>query len=271
MSHSLEVAATVYEIALILGGLVLWWRVFASPAARANRRPSVLATWDAPISDFLLYLFLIMAGAVLAASFAGQWARHLKLSGDETAIFNTAAGQVGMLVGIGAFRFALRPASAGNTRAAFGAVLRAGMVTFLIAMPFLTVTGLVWQGILNVSGVPIVRQDLIGMFAKAESPWLLAVMIGLATITAPITEELVFRAGLFRYFRTRLPRLVALLLPAVLFAALHGYIAVFPSLVVLAVIFSLAYERTGHIGTTMVAHALFNLNTIVLIFCGVGV
>ena len=38
-------------------------------------------------------------------------------------------------------------------------------------------------------------------------------------------------------------------------------------LVVLAVAFSLAYERTGHIGTAIVAHALFNLNTVILIFC----
>ena len=36
-------------------------------------------------------------------------------------------------------------------------------------------------------------------------------------------------------------------------------------LIALAVVFSLAYERTGKIGTTMVAHALFNLNASVLV------
>jgi uncharacterized protein len=41
-------------------------------------------------------------------------------------------------------------------------------------------------------------------------------------------------------------------------------------LLALAVIFSLAYERTGHIGTPIVAHALFNLNTVALILSGVG-
>lgn len=39
----------------------------------------------------------------------------------------------------------------------------------------------------------------------------------------------------------------------------------------LAVIFSLAYERTGHIGTPIVAHALFNLNTVLLILSGIVV
>ena len=116
----------------------------------------------------------------------------------------------------------------------------------------------------------------VDMFLRADSRLLLVVLIGLATIVAPVTEELVFRAGLFRYFRTRLPRWLAFLLPAVLFAALHvdnwktleGF-ASFAPLVALAVFFSAAYERTGRIGTSIVAHALFNLNTVLLIFAGV--
>ena len=60
-----------------------------------------------------------------------------------------------------------------------------------------------------------------------------------------------------------------------IFAALHvdwttldGF-ASFAPLVTLAVVFSIAYERTGNIGTVMVAHALFNLHTVALIFLGV--
>ena len=90
-----------------------------------------------------------------------------------------------------------------------------------------------------------------------------------SVVVAPVTEELIFRRGLFRWLRTRLPRPAALLLPAVLFAALHANLASFPALVVLGVIFSLAYERTGRIGTSIVAHALFNLHTILLVLAGV--
>ena len=73
-----------------------------------------------------------------------------------------------------------------------------------------------------------------------------------------------------------MPRWAALLIPALLFASLHVNwvtlegLASFAPLAVLAIMFSLAYERTGHIGTPMVAHALFNLNTVILIFAGVG-
>jgi membrane protease YdiL (CAAX protease family) len=101
-------------------------------------------------------------------------------------------------------------------------------------------------------------------------------MIALAVVIAPLNEELVFRAGIFRYLRTRIPRWAALLLPALTFAALHvnwqnlqGLSSLAP-LVVLAIVLAIAYERTGNIGTSIVAHACFNLNTIVVILSGLN-
>jgi membrane protease YdiL (CAAX protease family) len=95
-------------------------------------------------------------------------------------------------------------------------------------------------------------------------------LLVVAIMLAPITEELIFRAGIFRYVRTRMPRWAALLLPAVLFASLHANLGSFVPLVALALVFSLAFERTGNIGTTIVAHALFNLNASVLVLAGMN-
>jgi len=54
-----------------------------------------------------------------------------------------------------------------------------------------------------------------------------------------------------------------------LFGAAHTSLSSFAPLVVLGLVFSFAFERTGRIGTTMVAHGLFNLNTIILILSGI--
>ena len=135
-------------------------------------------------------------------------------------------------------------------------------------MPIVAVVSIGWQFALDRCGLPAEPQDLIGIFAHTKSRALLVFLTVVATVIAPVTEELIFRAGVFRYARTRLPRWAALLAPACLFAALHQNLASFAPLVALGVIFSLAYERTGHIGTSMVAHSLFNLNTIVLILSG---
>jgi hypothetical protein len=146
----------------------------------------------------------------------------------------------------------------------------AGLVTFALALPIITATSLVWQWLLSVAGLPADPQDLIALFAGTKSPLLLTLMILIATVVAPVTEELVFRAGLFRYARTRMPRWLALTLPACLFASLHANLASFAPLAVLGIIFSLAYERTGRIAVPIIAHGLFNLNTIVLILSGIG-
>jgi membrane protease YdiL (CAAX protease family) len=125
--------------------------------------------------------------------------------------------------------------------------------------------------------LPIEGQDVVGLFVNAHSIAAKATLFVLAVCVAPVTEELVFRAGLFRYLRTRFPRRVSLLGPALIFGALHvdwkslDGLAAFAPLTVLGMILSLAYERTGRIGTAIVAHALFNLNTILLLLAGVNV
>lgn len=262
------------ELALAAAGLFVLWRFVLSPDARRNRTEPKLPEWPVPAAEFLLFLVLVLLGSfafAAAASFAGK---KMQLRGDAVTVFNGAAAQFGLLLGAAAFRIRV---DRWSPRAVLPdrRVITSGIATFLISLPILIGTAKVWEFILDRCGLPTDRQDLVGMFAHADSAGLLSIMITLAIVIAPLTEELVFRAGLFRYARTRLPRALALLLPALFFASLHvnwstlqGLSSLAP-LVALAVIFSLAYERTGHIATSMVAHALFNLNTVLLILSGV--
>lgn len=258
--------ANSLELGLVFAGLVVLWQMVLSPAARARRtsNPAALASWEAPLSDFFLFLWVIICGGILAQLLAMMLFKPLALSEDGKLIFANAALEFGMLGGIAFFRFGLRR---GETIRAFAPtqVWFSGFTTFLIAMPIVLATGLVWQFLLKLCGLPVEPQDMIGRLVNAESPALLVGMIVLAVVTAPITEELIFRAGFFRYARTRLPRWAALLVPACFFAALHQNLATFAPLVALGIVFSLAYERTGRIGTAMIAHGLFNAHTVALL------
>ena len=111
-------------------------------------------------------------------------------------------------------------------------------------------------------------QDLISLFDRSGDGLSLSIMIALAVLVAPLTEELLFRVGLFRWLRTRAPRSVALFVPAIAFAMVHGNLAVLVPLVVLAVVLALGYEHYGHPAVPILAHALFNLNTIALLLAG---
>jgi membrane protease YdiL (CAAX protease family) len=263
MPSQATILANAIELSLAFIGLFVLWRLVLSPAARTDRSIATAPVWEGPISDFLLFLWLLITGGILGQFVAAALFRPLGLSSDGQLIFGNAAFELGMLGGIALYRLGLRHESWGTFAPAKALV--SGLATFLIAVPLVDLTGLAWQYLMTLAGLPVERQDMIGRLVNAESHTLLFCMILLACVTAPIAEEMIFRAGIFRYARTRLPRWAALLVPACLFAALHQNLASFAQLAVLGVVFSLAYERTGRIGTAIVAHGLFNAHTALLV------
>ncbi|HVS54225.1 MAG TPA: type II CAAX endopeptidase family protein [Opitutaceae bacterium] len=266
--------AITFEACLVLAGIGATWRIALSSSAWMRRVPAALGAWSVSPTDFLFFLWLPLCGGILA-QFAAQSLGWLsRLPDEEKLVAVNAALQLGFLAGVGLFlaafprRFALAP---GGTAAPRVPLLASGFVTFLIALPVVFLAAFLWRLLLDALGLPLETQTAIELFTQTKSPGWRAGFGVIAVVLAPTTEELVFRAGFFRYLRTRLPRWAALLLPACVFAALHQSLASFAQLAVLGIVFSLAYERTGRIGTSIVAHALFNLNTIVLLLAGADV
>jgi membrane protease YdiL (CAAX protease family) len=266
--------AFVSEIILQVIGLILLWRYVLGKRGREQfRQPARLPAWTCEIDQFLLIALVIVAGGVLAAFFSGLIVNQFKLSSDTKTIINSAAFQLGLLIGPAVLPLKLHHHPLSPTIRP--SVALSGLTTFLIALPIVTIVNIAWQALLELCGLPAQQQDLLRMFNEAKQPAVIGVMIALAVLIAPITEELLFRATFFRYLRTRVPRAIALWFPGVIFAALHvswgtlDGLASFVPLIVLAVIFSIAFERTGEIGTAMLAHSLFNLHTVILLLAGV--
>jgi membrane protease YdiL (CAAX protease family) len=271
----LPALGVAFMVLVMVAGLVLLWRLVLSPAARAARPPAVLAPWPGGASDLLLFFFLAIAGAILLPFLAVAGLRHTSWGTETRLVLSFAAFQVGMLAGIAAFflfwardRIRLAPAAAAS--------LRSGLATVLIAFPLVQGVALAWQALLGACGLPVETPDNVQIFMDLHSPLLRVLYVLLAIVVAPLTEELLFRAGLFRYFRGRFPRWIALWLPALVFGAMHltraplASLSALAPLVVLGVILSLAYERTGRIGTAIVAHSLFNLITVCGVLLGVN-
>jgi membrane protease YdiL (CAAX protease family) len=255
----------VFELSLLLAGAVLLWRYVLSPAARRTVHTSRLAPWNTPLLHFFIFLWLILTGGIVVYACSTPLLRFFAVSDDVRAAVATAAVQLGWIGGFiahGRIFPAEKIASDSSHRPFF----LAGVATFLISLPVVEAVGLIWQGLLQLCGLPLEKQDLIRLFLDAKSPTMLVTMIALACIGAPIAEELIFRAGIFRFLRTRAPRWAALALPACIFAAVHLNLANFVPLAALGIVFSLAYERTGTIKTAMVAHALFNTTSVIRLF-----
>ncbi len=319
-------------VAESLPGLILIWNRHLSPAARARRITPALPSWDIGAYDIAMLLWMVIMGGYLLQVIVTAALTHSGLNTVTREVMGGVGFQFGMLAAcLGFARLSERGHGYSLPKAGF---IREGVETFLKVLPAIFITGIVWSLLMSNLGVNLNQQELVELFRKSDSPVLLGTLIVMAVIVAPVTEELVFRAGLFRYLRKQpplsvlyvafagcaaaflgfdgllkvtrhatraggvealwglavalgafllwlsptfkrliarpTPRWVAVLLPALIFAALHANLASFPQLVVLGVLFSLAYERTGNIAVPMLAHALFNLNTILLLLAGIN-
>ncbi len=278
----------VLDLVLAVFGAGWLWRRRRGLAARVlglAGSPLAAAPWRP--SELFLAGACVMCGALVGQQVAlvalAPW--FASEPSDGPGFIQVAAGaglQFGLLGGLALARLLLRtgqtPGADTGTesperrstveKAGATCALRGGFITFAVALAVVFPVSIFWQGALRALGVDAPPQDLISLFRDAGDMPSLTLLLGLAILVAPVAEELLFRAGIFRWLRTRAPRGVALILPAFLFALIHGNLAVLLPLLALALVLALAYENYGHVGVPMLAHALFNLNTIALVLAG---
>jgi membrane protease YdiL (CAAX protease family) len=268
------------QLALLIAGVrVLWLTVLGAAARERNRGPHPLARWTLPLQDFVTAGLLVAGTGLIVqlgshALFRSSALQFLIDDEELSMVLQGAMFQIGLLAGAGLAAATVcrqRELPLAEQPEPTRHPVRAGCLTFLAALPVVTAINLAWQGVLALTEVEAPPQDLVFLIVEAESALTSVILVGFAIVVAPLAEEIVFRAGLFRYLRTRMPRGLAYVVPAAIFGALHGNLAAFVPLTTLAVVFAIAYERTGRIAVPIIAHALFNLNTVLLLFAGVAI
>jgi membrane protease YdiL (CAAX protease family) len=281
-SESVQQILAVFEIGLLLAGAFLVLRLAFAPAQRArwlgvNRLPA----WPLAPAEFAALVLLVFAcGFLLQAGMRILLGNALSTAADRAGLevfFYGTAAHVGGLLGWMLFPALRRhwemdtgtapPAPAASAPGLpWSKVLLYGAATVLMAFPVLLLLNLGWMALLHKLGLPDEPQDLIAIFSNTKSPPVIAGLLLVACVVAPLNEELLFRAGLYRFCRQRISRGWALAICGVLFGAVHANLAGFLPLALLGAGLALAYEATGDIRVTIVAHGLFNLINTIFVF-----
>jgi len=282
MPSFLQNLVVAFECVLNVAGLVYVGRLCFSAAGRAARnQPVALPAWEVSLPDFLFLGWLVFSlgilGQLLLRFTVSPLLQHQPEGGTLELLLSGSMfhfGAAATWLGARALARRYRPASirpcAPVTLAGMQQTARSSLLTFLAVLPLATGTGLIWERLLQTLGLPTERQELIDLILRSRSPTLLGFVIVLALVVAPVCEELVFRVGIFGFLRTRTPRWVAFGVSAGLFALLHAnWMSALP-LFILGLVFAISYERTGRMAVPMLAHALFNLNSLLLVLSGVG-
>ncbi len=277
-----QIAIVLFEICLLLtgAGMALW--LVGNPGARTRwLGTNALPATPASLSNFALSAVLIFLTGFAFQAAAQLWVGPIIATATDQpglALFvYSVANYTGALV---AWRVMFPPlrrswAAEEETPPAtvpqpqpWSKTLRYAAGTLAVALPVLSLVSLGWTFLVEQLGLPATPQDVIAIFANTRSPLVIVAMLLVACVFAPIYEELLFRAGLYRFCRQKLGRGAALIISGVCFGALHGNWAGFLPLAVLGMGLALAYEATGSIRVPIIAHGLFNLNTVLVLLSG---
>lgn len=235
--------------------------VLDPPPAPATRPPR----WG--LGDFLVGVF---GGYALASLVAALW---FNVSGDnELSLAGQAASQIGLWIGmVGATVVASHRKGAGTLAEDFGLRGRwsdvATGVVVAVGAQLLVLPAIAYL-LRPLLGNPEVSGPVEDLLDKAHGLAFAGLLLSVA-VGAPIVEELFFRGLLLRSLQRRLPDWAAVAVSAVAFGIAHGsalpvdaVVLVMVSLTVFGAILATLAVKTGRLGPGIVAHAGFNLFTL---------
>lgn len=96
------------------------------------------------------------------------------------------------------------------------------------------------------------------LWDRADGVWLVVLVLVVA-LGAPLVEELVYRGMILQALQARLQDVLALVLSAAWFAAVHLTPVELPGLFAFGLVLGLCFQRTGRLAMPIAAHVAFNV------------
>lgn len=229
---------------------------------RFLKQPSRLEKW--PIKPTEIVLFLCFALGIVVVLTGLLVKGYEQVSGEsyneESLAFGIASG-LGLHIGSLLAWLLLKcsnPETKNEKRNGAGRSILVGIGYLILAYLILIPITFSWKSLLDYFEIEYELQAPVTMIMKGGTPLEMSLMVILAVIIAPVSEELVYRGVLYRYLHQRLPEIVAILIPTVLWSWIHQSLYSFVPLIFLGYAISLAYRNTGNILSSITFHVLFN-------------
>jgi uncharacterized protein len=143
----------------------------------------------------------------------------------------------------------------GFSRTSLKRALSTAVVLLLAGTPLILLAEALTQ---NAFGSGSSKQEIVDLFNSSHTIQQRVMIIVLAVVVAPISEEFIFRFFIYGVVRRYFGIAAGLIFNALLFAVAHNHLPSAAPLFVLGGCFTLAYEWSGSILVSMAMHSLFN-------------
>ncbi len=139
----------------------------------------------------------------------------------------------------------------------------AGVIITFIFMFLLDFSGFN-NWLIHAFGIEKTSQETVKIYQQTDAGMMRLLIAITVVVVAPLVEEVVFRGYIYTVTKRFTSRVVATLLTALLFGVVHNYLVGLIPLIFLAILLTLAYEKTGSLWAPISIHAVFNLSTILV-------
>lgn len=102
------------------------------------------------------------------------------------------------------------------------------------------------------------------LWDNAQGAWVV-VLILIVAVGAPVVEEFVYRGLVQNSLEARINEILALVIGAAWFAAIHLQPVEFPGLFLVGLVFGTCWQRTGRLSCPILAHVAFNATGLVIV------
>jgi membrane protease YdiL (CAAX protease family) len=256
---------------VILGGMFLFAGVVLLVLYLAGRAegkyPVRFAPADPAASDVLAEAFAIYLSLMAAISILGR-----DLTGRHPALIlllllPVAAPLVWLRVR-GVWGATLAEAIGWNAGQGFVREIFAGILGYITGMPLIVVGFGLFMFLTRFTSVHATHPI---EFEISEGGWIRLLLLFLACVFAPVTEELMFRGMLLRQLTVRWPRILAAIVVSVVFAAIHpqGWTAL-PVLASIGFVLAMIRIHRNSLVASMAAHAFNNALLLTVLILAAG-
>ena len=270
--EELSPALSIYLGGLVLAGLICLFLEFAKrPAKGGPEEVPTLEPWKIKGLDLFLipvFVFLLINGVTALTIEAYKLIFKTSEIAEDHMFFLSFPMHITVLASLYGFYkyFSLEEDVPLNTvRYRPLTLLGKSGFYFLGIIPILYAVSFVWPFVLEFFKLPTNPQDLVDQVANMSWSPMFVLIAFLAVVVAPLSEELFFRAFLYRSLKTYMSPILAAILSSLLFTAMHGNWHSSLSLFLLGLWLCRSYEKSGNLWVPIILHALFNGNTLIIL------